>query len=120
MKDNQKLLIGLGLGVLALYLFNRKNKNKQQTSVSEDKIPQSITTPSKPSPIALPKINVIDTNPSNADVELQNAIKNKYGVSYGGNVGDKIVTSFGTYEKTRVNLGGLRGRAFTTIWKKVS
>lgn len=120
MKVNQNLLIGIGLGVLALYLLNRKNKNKEQASVAEDKIIKTNTNTSIPLQIPEPKINTINTNPSNADVELKNAIKSKYGSHLGGKEGDKIVTSFGTYQKTRVSFGGKLGRGFTTIWKKIS
>ena len=126
MKQKQ-LLIGLGLGLLAYYLYTR-SKNKA-SATPEEKANSNTTLPNAggvvaPNPIPSPSVNTSDVGveyPFSSKKEqdtFYEEFAKKYGVGNLPKRGDKIITSYGTYEYSMKQRGGKLGQAFTMRWEK--
>jgi hypothetical protein len=144
MTKNQKILVGLGIGALVVYVFTRMGK-KAQTATgqaqSQDNKGQNLPTSiEKPQVSNKPLINdtrVVDEgkNPIRKDpygmpivdykwdpeAEALNFAKlKKYGAKFNlAKEGDRLTTSYGTYEYRRRPTGGPLSKGFTTGWNKI-
>ena len=137
MTNNQKILAALGLGALAFYVYSRMGKKGQGAVTQPQSQPQSQDNKGQ-NPPNLPKPQRGQTyedvvrmggggiNPPHLQklreerAAMYEAIKQKYGSESGGKEGDRVTTSYGTYEyRKKKATSPLEQSPFWYTWEKI-
>jgi hypothetical protein len=131
MTTNQKILIALGLGAVAFYVYKMRGQ-KGQGAVTQPQDNKGQNPPNMPKPQRgqtyedVVRMGGGGINPPHLQklreerAAMYEAIKQKYGSESGGKEGDRVTTSYGTYQYVKKkNESPLAQSPFWYTWEKV-
>jgi hypothetical protein len=132
MTTNQKILIALGLGTVAFYVYKMRGQKdkgaitKPQSQDNKGQNPPTLPKPQRGQTYEdVVRMGGGGINPPHLQklreerAAMYQAIKQKYGSENGGKEGDRVTTSYGTYEYVKKkNTSPLAQSPFWYTWEK--